>query len=178
MMREELISNLHKIMRMDPFINEICTFAGLSMDNVEATMNDLEAQYWVDTATWGLTIWEKLLAISTVSTDIDIRRSVILAKLRGGGKADLELLQAVADSWKNGEIAVTFVAGVINVAFVGVYGIPTDIDSLKSALEDIKPAHLAIVYAFLYTQWSKVKTISWNTVKTKSWDSLLNGGTV
>lgn len=147
---DNLINNVHKIMRVDPFIKKMFISAGLNMDNIEDAMNDLEAQYWIDTATWGLTIWESLLAIKISSNNIEIRRSIIEGKIKGGGKANLTLLQSVADSWRNGEITVTFVNGKINVAFSGEYGVPTDIDSLKAALEDIKPAHLAIVYAYNY----------------------------
>ena len=63
---------------------------------------------------------------------------------------DIALLQAVADSWRNGDIDVTFPDGKIHITFVGSYGVPNDLDTLISMLDEVKPAHLAIVYTFRY----------------------------
>jgi hypothetical protein len=179
MIKDALINNLHTIMRSDPFILEMFTSAGITTDNLEANLQDLVNQYWIDTATWGLDKWESILGIPTnLTQSYESRRSGVRAKWRSNGKADISLLQTVADSWYNGQIDVSFASGTINVTFTGFYGVPGDIDGFKAAIEAIKPAHLAIAYAYLYTKWSKAQTVAWNILKAKTWDSLLNGGTV
>ena len=149
--KDELIKNLHKVFRQDPFINELFNSAGLNLNNIESTMNDMGKQYWTDTVTWGLGLWERPLGIKPFfDATIDDRRSMVEAKWKSDGKVDIYLLQAIADSWKNGKVKVEFINGKIKITFNGIYGIPEDLQGLEKALDDVKPSHLAIVYAFAY----------------------------
>ena len=77
------------------------------------------------------------------------RRSVIKSKLRGSGKVDHIQIKLVADAYTNGDVVVSF-NGHIVVKFTSNYGIPPNLDDVKNALEDVKPAHLAIDYEFRY----------------------------
>lgn len=151
MRKDNLIKNLHKLYRNDPYIQKIFNAAGLSMDNIDSAIEDMKKQYWFDTMTWGIPIVENMLSLKTDSTaPIEDRRSQLEARWKSNGKTDINLLQAVANSWKNGDVTVSFVGGKIKVAFSGEYGIPDDIIGLQKALDDVKPAHLAIIYAFRY----------------------------
>ena len=60
------------------------------------------------------------------------------------------MIQRVCDAWKNGEVEVDFVNGKIQIQFVGSFGIPSDLDSLKDSVEEIKPAHLDYLILFKY----------------------------
>lgn len=151
MMKDQLIENLHSLFRQDEYIQEIFNSAGITLDTIQETIVDIEKQYWIDTATWGLDIWESILNIkSNMHTSIDDRRSLVEAKWKGDGKADIYLLQVVANSWRNGNVKVDFVEGKIKLTFNGIYGVPNDLQTLKDAIEDVKPAHLAVIYAFAY----------------------------
>ncbi|QEK13588.1 DUF2313 domain-containing protein [Crassaminicella thermophila] len=139
-----------------------------SLDN---TLN----QFFVDLADTSLDRWEKELGIPVNSSKPDeYRRSVIKSKLRGQGTITVNLIKNVSESYSNGEVEViednpnySF-----TIKFVGTRGIPPNLDDLKSAIEEIKPAHLAVEYEFTYTVWSEVKNITWNDVKTGTWDDL------
>lgn len=169
MIKDDLIKNIHALMRNDSFILELFTSAGLSMDNIESTMLDMEKQYWFDTITWGINKWESLLAITTPESLIENRRSLIEAKWKSDSKADLYLLQMIADSWQNGKIEVKFTDGKIEVIFADGIGTPTDLPNLKKALEDVKPAHLAILYSFAYLTWGVLdsRNITWGELDAK-----------
>ena len=56
----------------------------------------------------------------------------------------------MADSWRNGAVEAAFTGGRIVVRFVGPFGIPEDLDSLKAALELVIPAHLGMDFLFRY----------------------------
>lgn len=115
-----------------------------------SSSDDVEMQFSLDTATWGLSIYEKELGIKTdLNKSYEDRRSVVKSKWRGKGKVDAKLIKIVADAWTNGDVEVTF-DGKINIKFNSIYGIPSNLDDLKNALEDIKPAHLRILYQFAY----------------------------
>jgi hypothetical protein len=87
------------------------------------------------------------------------------------------LVQNVANSFDNGQVQVIEhpSTSTIEIKFISDYGIPPNLSDLQSALSEIMPAHLAIIYTYLYAQWSKVNAITWNTVKTGTWNDLLNG---
>ena len=151
MFKENLIKNIHKDYRLDPWINELYKSSGLSLDDFNIAMLDLKAQYDFDTLTWSLPLYEKLLKIkSNTSLSNADRGSFISAKWKMSGKSDLQLLQSVANSWKNGEIKVEFIGGVIKLTFNGEYGVPTDLATLIIALNEVKPAHLPLTYIYRY----------------------------
>ncbi|KZL93564.1 putative phage tail protein [Clostridium magnum] len=151
MTKDTLIKNLHKLYREDPWINELFNSAGITLDKINAAIEDLENQYWFDTMTWAIPVVENMLQFKTDSNAaIEDRRSQLEARWKSNGKADIYLLQAVANSWRNGDVTVSFVNGKIKVTFVGEFGVPKDLEGLEKALEDVKPAHLALVYSYRY----------------------------
>lgn len=161
MHKDELIEHLHEMYRKDPYIQSLFTSAGLSLDNLEDAVNDVKNQYWFDTITWGIPTMEKILDFKTnINDPIEARRSQLEARWKSAGKADLYLLQAVANSWKNGDCEASFVNGKIQVQFTGEYGTPADLDNLKKALENVKPEHLAIVYSFRYLTIGEVQNMT------------------
>ena len=126
------------------------------LTELETAIDDLEKQLNIDTATWALEIYEKDLGIKTdLSKPLSDRRSVIKSKERGTGKVDAEMLETVADSYVNGDANVTF-NGSIQLAFTSILGVPPNMDDLERVLDDLKPAHLAIFYHYLYRRHSEL----------------------
>lgn len=151
MNKDILIQAIHKIYRKDKWLNDLFRAAGVELEYLKTYADEIEAQYFTDTATWNLDIMERDLGLTeNKGKEIADRRSAIIAKWRTSGKVDIALLQAVADAWKNGEVEVEFLDGKIQIHFTGEFGIPNDLDGLKNAIENTKPAHLAVIYAFRY----------------------------
>ena len=68
---------------------------------------ELLAQFFIDTATWGLDLWEKELEIQTDrSKPFERRREIIKAKLRGAGTTTVEMIKNVAEAFSGGEVIV------------------------------------------------------------------------
>ena len=147
---EDMIKQLQMFQRKSKVYQEIFKAEGLQFDSRDAIIAELKLQLSVDTATWALAIYEKELNIVTdLSKPISERRSVIKSKMRGTGQVDSALIKLVADSYSNGDVDVTF-DGSIKITFASVVGIPPNIEDVYKAIEEIKPAHLAVIYAFLY----------------------------
>lgn len=128
---------------------------------------DIRNQLSIDTATWGLVIYEKELKIKTnLNKPFSERRSVIKSKLRGSGKVDHIQIKLVADAYTNGNVLVSF-NGHIVIKFTSTFGVPTNVDDLKNALEEIKPAHLAIDYEFRYVTYDMLnaKYVDYNAIQ-------------
>lgn len=139
---------------------EIYQTQGTETDDLNRAIDDILDQCSVDTATWGLKFWENFLGLPVdEGKPIDFRRSSIKAKLRGSGTITVSLLKNVAESFSNGEVEVTenIAPFTFQVNFVGTRGTPPNMDDLKRAIDDIKPAHLAVVYKFRFTIHSELK---------------------
>jgi hypothetical protein len=73
----------------------------------QGDIEDLRDQCFVDTATWGLDLWEGFLGIEVDhNKSYESRRENIKAKLRGIGTLTKELIESVANSYSNGAVEV------------------------------------------------------------------------
>ena len=94
---------------------------------------------------------ERAANLPSIGT-LEERRTALIARWRGAGKCDVDLIQRVCDSWENGEISVGFAKGVIVLTFVGAYGVPEEAElaALQDAVEHTIPCHLTVSYLYRY----------------------------
>lgn len=152
----KMIDALPIFMRKSKVFNEIFNAEEKQFGKLNIDVNDLRLQMDINTATWGLDVYERELKIPIdTNKPIDERRSVIKSKLRGSGKADAALIKMVADSFTNGGVDVLF-DGQIGIIFNDTLGIPPNLQDLEHALDDIKPAHLNIYYEFMYRTYTEL----------------------
>ncbi|MGL5052499.1 MAG: putative phage tail protein, partial [Cetobacterium sp.] len=103
----QIVNNLHKIFRSDSYINNLLGVAGERLDNYEKKAEGLEKEFWFDTmSALGIAILEEQLAYNTMSNTLEGKREELEARWKTSGKCDLKLLQIIANSWRNGEVAV------------------------------------------------------------------------
>ena len=111
------------------------------------------AQLFPDAMTWILETEERIAGLEgNAALTLEERRTALQARWRAAGKCDVDLIQRVCDSWRNGEIEVGFAAGVIVLTFVGAYGVPETaaLAALQDAIEHTIPCHLATEYLYRY----------------------------
>ena len=138
-------------------------------------IEDILNQFFIDTATWGLDLWEKELGINTdIQKSYETRREVIKAKLRGQGTITKNMLKNTAMAYTNAESEIienpqdySFI-----IKFIGIKGIPPNMQLLIDTIEEIKPAHLAYSFQYMYTWWDGLKTLNWTQSQNKSWNDL------
>ncbi|MWV44579.1 DUF2313 domain-containing protein [Paenibacillus sp. HJL G12] len=126
---------------------------GGEMDLLYQALDAAAAQFFVRTATWGLGRWEFELGIPTdQAKPLDQRRAVVESKLRGAGQFSGGLVKNVAEAYDGGKVEVSFQPSEwgFMVKFIDTIGIPPNLEDLKAAVEEIKPAHLAVKYEFRY----------------------------
>ncbi len=154
-------SNLPSQYRTDPWIVALTDAMEAQLNSQGAETAGLPAEMSLDTVTWNLPVEERLTAITPAAgASLDSRRSVLKAKWRSGGTVGIEQIQAVADAWKNGAVAVGFSGGSVTVTFNGEYGVPADLNGLKGAIAMVIPAHLAVEYFFRYLLISDVQAMT------------------
>lgn len=133
---------------------------GSEMDLLYQALDSAAAQFFVRTATWGLSRWEFELGIPTdLTKPLDQRRAVVESKLRGAGKFSGSQVKSVAEAYDGGSVEVTFhpVEWRFTVKFIDTIGIPPNLEDLKAAIEEIKPAHIDVDYVFRYYTYRELK---------------------
>jgi uncharacterized protein YmfQ (DUF2313 family) len=142
---------------------------------INYNLDDLQKQFFVDTATWGLNYWEEFLGIPTdLMQTIEARREVIKAKIRGTGAATKAMIKNMAEAFSGGEVDVieNFADYSFIVQFIGIKGIPQNLNGLKNAIDMVKPAHLSCSFKYSYTVWDFIKNKAWNNFNNATWNSL------
>ncbi|MFC9706981.1 putative phage tail protein [Paenibacillus sp. NPDC056933] len=136
-------------------------------------------QFYPESATWALDRYERDLQIPTnQAKPNDQRRSVIISKMRGSGKVSGSMLKNVAQAYESGGIEVAVDSGEyrIMIRFVDTYGLPPNLDDLKAAIEDIKPAHMTVEYRLRYLTIAEVESMTLAEIEQTRQDKFLGGG--
>lgn len=164
---------MNKLNSDDEMVRDLIDAIGGCMDSTDEENRQAIKDMFISTcSTERLKEYEKETGIiPAASQSEEDRRSAVIAKWKSDNKCDIELLRITADSWKYGKTDIDFVDNKLQISF-NDKGIPTDLDGLKAAIEEVKPAHIDVIYVFIYTVWNEVKTKTWNEVKTMTWDEL------
>ncbi len=150
---EQMMYDLPTYYNGSPEVNNIMHAEGTEIEQLIADINDLFNQAFIDTATWGLIIHEREMAIKTdLTKPYDQRRSVLKARKRGLGVVQEKMLKDVAESFYGGQVEVIFQPERLGftIKFISSIGVPKNLDDVKKAIEEIRPAHLRVFWEFLY----------------------------
>lgn len=161
-----------------PETNAIYKVEGLELGILAYQMEDVKKQLRIDTATWGLALWEEKYGIETnLSLSYEERREIVKARKRGRGTATVSRIKNAAESFSGGEVQVIEhnTEYYFEIKFVGVKGIPKNMDSFIDMINLIKPAHLSYVFTYTYLTWDQfddynltagqLDTITWNELE-------------
>lgn len=167
---DNMLSSLPTAYRKDAWVIALLSAIAGVDDAQRADADETAQQMFLDSMTWALAIEERIAGITPAAgAGVEERRSVLQAKWRSAtGKCDVDLIQRVCDSWKNGEVDVDFVDGEIVLRFVGAYGVP-DADALaalKDAVQEVIPAHLAVQYLYRYLLVREVSAMTVSELQT------------
>jgi hypothetical protein len=144
-------------------IKELMNAQHLDFDLLKIDLDDAVNQLHIDTATWGLSNWERVCGIKTdESKPYDQRRSVIKSKIRGLGTVTASMIKNVTDSYTNGDVEVTENPSLYTIAikFTSKIGIPPNLEDAKGAIREIIPAHIGVDYLFKYLLVQDVETMT------------------
>lgn len=146
-------------------MQDIQKSAAIEIGKTRYSKEELFKQFFIDTATWGLSaIWEKPLGIEDLNKSIEERREIVKAKLRGFGTISKKMLKNTAEAFSGGECDVIEHPGqyTFTIKFVGVKGVPQNMNSFKEMIEAIKPAHLAYKFEYSYLNWDQFENYNTN----------------
>ena len=155
-----------------PIIDALEIEDSILFENVE----DLKNQFFVDSATYGLSNWESMLGISKNTFDYQTRRENIKAKMRTRGTTSINTIKNFCEAYSNGEveIVVNHTDYSFEIHFVGSIGIPQAFAELDKNIEEIKPCHLAHSYKFNYNTHSDISKYTHEQLANYTHDEIRN----
>ena len=155
-----------------PIQDSFTVEANLMNDKVEKTLE----QFFVDSATYGLDYWEKMLGISKNTFDIQTRRENIKARMRSRGTTTVSVIKNICEAYSNGEVDI-----IVNhsdysfvIDFIGTIGIPRAFAELDKTINEIKPCHLAHSYRFNYNTHSNLANYTHEQLANYTHDEMRN----
>ncbi len=107
-------------------------------------LDEITNQFYVETATWGLADWERILDLKPDAGDsYEQRRNRILLKLQGRQISTLDFMARLCARYTVDKAAEIEEHNEENRFRVYLHGGVSDLPGLREALETYKPAHLA-----------------------------------
>lgn len=124
---------------------------------LQAKLNEVLDQFYVNSASYGLDRWEKEVGIETIpQRSTESRQHYINAKLRGHGVVTKDSMKSVVDAFYYSEVTEKPRDYTVSVKLLGKRGIPKNLEDIDVAVTDIIPAHLANEYEFTYATWGEI----------------------
>ncbi|OOM78929.1 hypothetical protein CLPUN_17850 [Clostridium puniceum] len=160
-----------------PEVKAIYDVESLELGLLKYQLKDVKKQFRIDTATWGLDWWENKYGIETnYLLSYEERREIVKAKKCGRGTTTKVMIKTTAERFSGGECKIIEhnEEYYFTVHFIGVKGIPKNMQAFKDMLDLIKPAHLAYDFAYTYNTWGMLKDsgLTWEQVQNMTWDEI------
>ena len=154
----ELVPGYHLACAQSRALIETLTDASL---DAKAALEDVMDQFFVETATWGLDLWEQQVGIETDrGLSHESRRGAIKQKLVASGNTTAEMVRQLAEAITGYEARVIVNQDYsFSLEFLGEKNELADIDveGLRSVVEQIKPAHLRFVISGV--TWGDIESV-------------------
>lgn len=155
-------------------VKKLLNLAGNELGLIEYFNLKLADQASVPLADFGLADWEEMLAIPFNPTAGEKeRREIIRARLRGQGTTTKEMIKTTAEAFSRGEVEIIEHPSEyrFTVKFIGVKGIPSNMQAFIEMLNQIKPAHLTYDFSYTYMVWELIDE-TWESASAYSWKGL------
>jgi len=119
---------------------------GIELDNLDAIMNDIEAQFSASTATWGLRYWEEMCGLPVNEQEpLENRRARVLAKIRSNPSGRSQDIQNIIQPFAEGQVSLMqhYSEYLVYIDFPVGHVLIKD---LIAMVNEIMPAHLVSQY--------------------------------
>jgi len=164
MSKERIMQYLPEYYQTSRVMGAIAKAQGTELDMLYTALDEILKQFFIDTATWGLNLWDEFLGLKTEAYSIEERRRLLKSKLIMQPPVTRErfkkLLDGVADS-----VDVIEHYGEYNfeVVLLVKTNLRTAFEKILEQIEDNKPAHLAyqVILGFLHELQATVAFNRW-----------------
>lgn len=167
-----MIKRLPHYYRKSKVVDELYKAVQKIFDKVSADISAEDLMLFITTTT-DFSLHEKDVGLSSVVADNETKRSRVISRLQGNAvltKSALYELVSIYD--KTGcSVSEDFEKYTVTITFTGRKGKPYNLAEIQSAVEEVKPAHIKIEYAFEKNTWDdlSVKLNTWGNAMSRTW---------
>lgn len=135
-------------------------------------------QFFVNTATFSLPKYEFEYGLP-INPDLPIseRRSRIMAKMKTTGTTTVQKIKTVITSWSDYEADVfekTENDYEVKIVFTDFVGVPSNMQDVKKAINEIIPAHLVVNFVFKFNTYKDLTPFTNEELSSKTHYQLRN----
>ena len=135
---------LPPFLKKDPNFRAVCDFCSWEHENIRKAILDALDQFFVERATWGLEMWERVLGIPTNPLEsTEMRRKTIRLKVRQPGSVTDEFMTKLVNQYISDAqgVVLSFPSEYrIEILYRG--GTILDYDNVRKSIREYLPAHL------------------------------------
>ena len=146
---------------------------------------DTEGMRLFITETDEFTKHEADVGLQPIDSTDENRRSRVIAKLQGNNVLTHAELETLISNYESTGCTIDedFAEYTVYITFSGRKGIPENIELIKAAVEEVKPAHLKIEYVYCENTWTDISEQfgAWGNIsENMTWEMLMyyNGKTL
>jgi hypothetical protein len=157
-----------------PIMDNIYNAQANKLEEIKSINEDVFNQLFVETATWGLELWERFCGL-LVRNDLDYltRRAKIRAHLASYRSVSKSVIKEIAKDFgfRDVEIIEDYAPYVVKLIFDNSDESKINVTDLIQTLRDMCPAHLDLIYLFVYKSWKDIhdKNMTFDTLKLYQW---------
>jgi hypothetical protein len=136
----------------------------------DTEIQNLLDQFFIDTATTGLSDWEALLGLPTdEGKPIDERRQLCNSKVRRKGTVTKDLINSVLSAFiVSADIIEHFDIYQLEVKITNPHGTPRNLPDIKNAVRELIPAHLQLIFTSTYAIFNDLEGRTFDSIQFKS----------
>ena len=164
MSKERIMQYLPEYYQNSRVMGAIAKAQGTELDMLYTALDEILKQFFIDTATWGLNLWDEFLGLKTEAYSIEERRRLLKSKLIMQPPVTRErfkkLLDGVADSV---DVIEYYGEYSFDIVLLVKTNLKTAFEKILEQIEDNKPAHLAyqVILGFLHELQAMVAFNRW-----------------
>ena len=125
------------------------------------------------TTTTDFTLHEKDVGLPAINADNETKRARVIARIQGNSVLTKSALYDLIDIYDKTGCTITedFANYTVTIAFTGRKGKPYNFNEIQSAVDEVKPAHIKIEYAFEKNTWNdlRLKLNTWGNAMSLTW---------
>ena len=167
-----MIEKLPYYYRKSKVVEDLYAVVQKALAEVSSDISAEDLMLFITTTT-DFTLHEKDAGLSAITADNETKRARILARIQGGGVLTKRALSELINIYDKTGTAITedFSNYTVTITFTGRKGKPYNLDEIKAAVEEVKPAHIQIEYAFEKNTWEdlRIKLNTWGNAMALTW---------
>lgn len=142
------------------------------LDKISADISAEDLSLFITTTT-DFTLHEKDVGLPAITADNETKRARVIARIQGNSVLTKSALYELIDIYDKTGCTITedFANYTVTVLFNGRKGKPYNFNEIQSTVDEVKPAHIKIEYAFEKNTWNdlRLKLNSWGNAESLTW---------